>query len=292
LQLAYCRRKINRAARLLGKRTMSWARIMAPLSGAPSDGAVLEAAAALADPFDAELAAVFAPADAADLMPWMGEGFMGGVQVAALDSLKEAAEIGQRHAHTHVSGCPYGRKTFAALQSPVSSALAMEARLSDVVVFGPDAAKGRGPLAEAFQQILMEERRPVLIARALPTLTDTAAVAWDGGREATRAARIAAPWLQKAARVVILTAPAATPRDVEPERLKALFAQRGVTAEVEVLSQPGDAGPTLLAAAKACGATMLVAGAFGHPRFQEFIFGGTTRHLMQAEDGPSLFFTH
>jgi nucleotide-binding universal stress UspA family protein len=37
---------------------------------------------------------------------------------------------------------------------------------------------------------------------------------------------------------------------------------------------------------------MLVAGAFGHPRFQQFIFGGTTRQLMQADAGPSLFLTH
>ena len=42
----------------------------------------------------------------------------------------------------------------------------MEARLSDVVVFGSDTARGRGPLVEAFQQVLMEERRPVVIARS------------------------------------------------------------------------------------------------------------------------------
>jgi nucleotide-binding universal stress UspA family protein len=272
---------------------MSWARIMAPLSGAPSDEATLAAAAALAAPFEAELAAVFAPADAAELMPWMGEGFMGGVQVAALDSLKEAAEIGETHARTHFAAADYGDKTFTTLGSPVATALAMEARLSDVVVFAPDPARGRGPLVESFQQVLMEERRPVLVNRGgPPSLAETVTVAWDGGREATRAARIAVPWLQKAARVLILAAPAATPRDFEPARLKALFAQRGVTAEVETLPQTGDPGPILLSAVKSAGATMLVAGAFGHPRFQQFIFGGTTRQLMQAEAGPSLFLTH
>ena len=129
---------------------MSWARIMAPLSGAPSDEATLAAAAALATPFEAELAAVFAPADAAELMPWMGEGFMGGVQVAALDSLKEAAEIGEKHARTHFAAAVYGDKSFTTLTSPVATALAMEARLSDVVVFAPDPARGRGPLVESF----------------------------------------------------------------------------------------------------------------------------------------------
>ena len=146
---------------------------------------------------------------------------------------------------------------------------------------------------EAFQQVLMEERRPVFITRgAPPSLEQTVAVAWDGGREATRSARVAIPWLQKAARVVILAAPAATPRDFDPGRLMEHFAERGVKAEVETLAQSGDPGPILLAAVKAAGASTLIAGAFGHPRFQQFIFGGTTRHLMQAEGGPSLFLTH
>ncbi len=272
---------------------MSWARVMAPLSGAPSDGETLAAARAMAEPFGAELAGVFAPADAADLMPWMGEGFMGGVQVAALDSLKQAAGEAERHAHARFDTVGYDNAQFLALSSPVAVELAMEARLSDVVVFGQDTARGRGPLFESFQQVLMEERRPVLVARAAPpTLGDTVAVAWDGGREATRSARVAAPWLAKAARVVILAAPKATPRDFDPGRMKALFAQRGVTAEVETVAQSGEPGPLLIAACRAVGARMLVAGAFGHPRFQQFIFGGTTKHLMQAEDGPSLFLTH
>jgi len=271
---------------------MSWARIMAPLSGAKGDEPALAAAKALAEPFEAELAAVFAPADAAELMPWMGEGFMGGVQVAALDSLKQASEEAERRARSHFAEIAYAKAEFTALQSPVTAELAMEARLSDVVVFGADAPRGRGPLMEIFQQVLMEERRPALVARGVPSLDDTVAVAWDGGREATRSARIAAPWLAKAKRVVILAAPHATPRVFDPVRMKALFAQRGVTAEVETLDQPGEPGPVLLSACKRLGARMLVAGAFGHPRFQQFIFGGTTRHLMQAEDGPSLFLTH
>jgi nucleotide-binding universal stress UspA family protein len=253
----------------------------------------LAAAAALIRPFNGELAAVYAPADAAELMPWMGEGFMGGVQVAALDSLKEAAEIGERHARSHFEACDYGKKNFYNLTSPVGPSLCLEARLSDVVVFGPDPTRGRGPLVEAFQQVLMEERRPVFITRnGAPHVAETIAVAWDGGREATRAARIAIPWLQKAERVVILAAPAATPRDFDPARLKEHFAERGVDAQVETLPQTGDAGPMLLSAVKAAGAATLVAGAFGHPRFQQFIFGGTTRHLMQSESGPSLLLTH
>ena len=63
---------------------MSWARIMAPLSGGQGDAAAVAAAVMLAEPFQAEMLGVYTPADVADVMPWMGEGFLGGVQTTAL----------------------------------------------------------------------------------------------------------------------------------------------------------------------------------------------------------------
>ncbi|HMO42751.1 MAG TPA: universal stress protein, partial [Phenylobacterium sp.] len=91
--------------------------------------------------------------------------------------------------------------------------------------------------------------------------------------------------------VVILTAPRATPRALDPARLQHYFAARGINAETEILPDSGEAAPLLLYAAKKAGAQILVAGAFGHPRLQEFIFGGTTRSLLAA-DSPSLFLSH
>ncbi|CAN1510387.1 USP_Like domain containing protein [Caulobacteraceae bacterium] len=270
---------------------MSWARIMAPLAGGAHDAEILKAAAALAAPFGAEVAAVHAPADIADLMPWMGEGFMGGVQITAMDSLKEAAAEGERAARAATEGCGYAKVRFQSLETPVWAGLSMEGRLSDVVVFDTEAARGRGPLAEAFQQIVADEQRPVIVARPGLKAGGVAVVAWDGGKEASRAARTALPLLEKAARVVILAAPAASSRSFDADRLKDFFAARGVKAEVELLAGTGDAAHPLLEAAQRLTADILVAGAFGHPRLQEYIFGGTTRTLLN-NDGPSLFLSH
>src|ERR1700744_2178790 len=88
------------------------------------------------------------------------------------------------------------------------------------------------------------------------------------------------------------TAPAATRRSYDPARPMDFFAARGIKARIETLSQTGEPGPMLLQAVKANGAKLLVAGAFGHPRFQQFIFGGTTRTLMYEESAPSLFLSH
>jgi len=270
---------------------MNWARIMTPLSGGAHDAEILKAAGGLAAPFGAEVAAVHAPADIADLMPWMGEGFMGGVQISAMDSLKEAAAEGERAARAAVTACGYAKTSFVSLETPVWAGLSMEGRLSDVVLFDNEAARGRGPLAEAFQQIVADEQRPVIVARPGLKADGVVAVAWDGGKEASRAARTALPLLEKASRVVILAAPAASSRSFDPVRLQGFFAARGVKADIELMSEGGDAAPLILGAAKRLAADVLVAGAFGHPRLQEYIFGGTTRTLLN-NDGPSLFLSH
>jgi nucleotide-binding universal stress UspA family protein len=270
---------------------MSWARIMAPLSGGQGDAAAVAAGKLIAEPFGAELACVYTPADVADVMPWMGEGFLGGVQTTALESLKEATAAGESNARKAAEGAGYPKMQFVALQTPVWAGLSAESRLSDVVVFTTDPSRGRGPLAEAFQQMVADEQRPVLIAKAGLKVGGTVAVAWDGGKEASRAARLATPLLEKAARVVIVAAPKASSRTFDPTRLKAYYAARGVDAEVQVLTDTGDAAPAILHAAAAANADILVAGAFGHPRLQEFIFGGTTRTLLNA-DSPSLFLSH
>lgn len=270
---------------------MSWARIMAPLSGGAGDKEAVMAGAMLAQAFEAEFAGVYTPADVADVMPWMGEGFLGGVQTTALESLKEAAAAGEKHARAAFETCAYAKKAFVSLQTPVAAGLSGEGRLSDVVVFTNDPVRGRGPLAEAFQQMMADEQRPILVAREGLVVGGPMAVAWDGGKEASRAARLALPLLEKASRVVILAAPKATSRSFDPGKLQSYYAARGVRADVDVLPDSGDAAPVLLYAARKAEANILVAGAFGHPRLQEFIFGGTTRSLLNAAQ-PSLFLSH
>ncbi len=270
---------------------MSWARIMVPLAGSGADAPAIAAGALLAEPFGAELAGVFAPVDAADIMPWMGEGYLGGIQASTLESIRSAAAAGEASARSAMAACTYQKTRFIALASPVWAGLSAESRLSDVVVFTNEAPRGRGPLAEPFQQIVADEQRPVLIAREGFTTSGVVAVAWDGGKEASRAARLALPLLEKASRVIILGAPMASARHFDLLRLQEYYAARGIKAEVDTLPERGEAGALLLPAVASLGAGLLVAGAFGHPRLQEFIFGGTTRTLMSA-DQPSLFLSH
>ena len=250
---------------------------------------MLGAAGALAERFDAELSAVYAPLEPSDVMPWTGEGFLGAAQVAALDTLRSASDEAEARARDAVAAAPVARRRFRRLESPVWASLCGEARFADVTVFTEEAARGRGLLGEAFQHVLMEERRPVFVPRRAGL--ERVVVAWDGGPEATRAARAALPWLARA-EVTVLVAPAATPRTFDPMRLQEWLQGQGVTATTEVVAEAGEPGAVLGHALARLEAEVLVAGAFGHPRFQRFIFGGATKSLLSAEGGPSLFLAH
>ncbi len=272
----------------------AWARVLVPLAGVEGDAGAAAAGASVASAFGAELACVFTPADMNELAPWIGDGFVGGgAPLAALEMLKEVAAEGLRAARGVFDAVGYERKTFVALDSMVRSGFGLEVRLSDLVVFGAKAAgRGVSPLGDAFRQGLAHEQRPVLVADQAVNVGGIVAVAWDGGKEAARAVRTALPILQKAREVVVLTAPDATARTVEPARLVEFLHARGVTAVAAPVSGSQDAAGLLIGAAKATGAGLLVAGAFGHPRLQEFVFGGVTRDLLAATDRPALFLSH
>ena len=136
---------------------MNWARIMVPLSGNPGDAAVMKSAAVIAKLFQAELAGVYTPSDIADLMPWMGEGFMGGVQVSAVESLQEAIQEGERKARAAVEATDYDHKAVVTIASPVWLGLSSESRLSDLVVFDDHAARGHGS-ANLCEHIINRQR--------------------------------------------------------------------------------------------------------------------------------------
>ena len=61
-------------------------------------------------------------------------------------------------------------------------------------------------------------------------------------------------------------------------------------ALVNDIEDSGDLGEAILDASK--GADLIVAGAYGHSRLREFVFGGVTKSLLRAIDGPSLLLAH
>ncbi|MGY2736369.1 universal stress protein [Sphingomonas sp. UYP23] len=118
-----------------------------------------------------------------------------------------------------------------------------------------------------------------------------AVIAWDGSVFAAAALRAAVPLLAFAEQVTILQLGAAA-SDAPVEDAAAYLSRYGIRTSVE--RQPR--GETRIAdqiveRALALGAGYIVMGGFGHLRFVEALFGGTTRALLAHSPLP-LFLAH
>ena len=120
-------------------------------------------------------------------------------------------------------------------------------------------------------------------------------LAWKDTREARRAVQSALPFLQRAEHATLvevaedlLEAQAqAHLADVE-----AYLGRHGVKVGVKAVLNPhGAIAHQLTTAAADNGADLIVAGAHGHTRLGEWIFGGATRGLLHTSKLCSLFST-
>jgi nucleotide-binding universal stress UspA family protein len=174
-------------------------------------------------------------------------------------------------------------------------ALSRHVAISDLVVFGQGHLdRGVGP--ELFSQCLLSDRAPVLVARHdAESLSGPAAIAWDGSPQAGRAVKAALPLLAMASDIHVIQCVTGLDReatDPDIDSLNAYLKLHGVGKGVSVLVEGHDEGAALIAAAQGRSATLLVAGAWGHSRLREAVFGGATRAFLRCKSGPNLLLTH
>lgn len=169
--------------------------------------------------------------------------------------------------------------------------LAAHGRVADLLVVG--RARGGQVLAmNVLEVALLQTGRPMLIAAAKPVQVDagTVVIAWKDTREAARAVAAAVPFIQRAARAVIVSvATDAKSTEEACSRLQDAIRWHNPKIEVRQLT-PGDRAPveTLLHEVARLEATLLVMGAYSHSRMREIVFGGFTRHVLGAADLPVL----
>lgn len=174
-------------------------------------------------------------------------------------------------------------------------ALSRDAPLADLIIFGQghlDHGLGR----EMFAQCLLGERAPVLVGRLdTDSLSGPAAIAWDGSPQAARAVKASLPLLAMASGIHVLQCVTGLDRqtsDPDIDRLNAYLRLHGVGEGTPDLIEGDNEANALLAAAKGRMATLLVAGAWGHSRLREAVFGGATRAFLACTDGPNLLLAH
>jgi nucleotide-binding universal stress UspA family protein len=171
-----------------------------------------------------------------------------------------------------------------------------QARAADIIVVGGD---GVDVLSDPFMRanpsdLLMQAGRPLLVVPEASNWLDLRSVliAWKDTPESRRAVADALPMLRAAKDVIV-----AEIVEDEADRLAALsgvedlaawLLRHGVLASQRVPEECGNATAQLDKIASELGAGLVIAGAYGHSRFREWVLGGVTRHLVNPSGRCSL----
>ena len=177
----------------------------------------------------------------------------------------------------------------------------LHARYADLAIVGqvdPDADE-LGSTGDLPERIVLGAGRPILVVPyvgTFKTVGERVLVAWNAGREATRAVNDALPLLQAASRVTVL---AINPHgglhghgQVPGADIALHLARHGVRAEASSInSDDVDVGALLLSQAADLDADLIVMGAYGQSRLRELVLGGATRATLRTMTVP-VFMSH
>lgn len=175
--------------------------------------------------------------------------------------------------------------------STAEASAASAATLADAIIFPRSAAKSGEPLSIAFDHVMMDARLPLVLAGSETYRPGPVVIGWDGSDGAARAVRFHSPLLKAAGEVIIAQNRKDAERDgarpgIEPGSLEDWLKRRGIRTSVSPIE--GEVSAALLALAKGSNASLIVAGAYGHSRLGERLFGGTSKRLLHADEAPAL----
>ncbi len=262
------------------------------------DEPAIEAAVTLAEAAGADLTAVLL-----ELQPdpvYTIEGVMAASMWTAVlaDARKGfAKEKAALEARAQRDALPFVVREMLSEASLAGSDAAMQARHADLtIMLRPGGTAPSDWRTLVFEGVLFGAGRPVLLVPPNwrnARIGRNVVVAWNGKREAARALADAAPLLENADTVTVLTVDARPSADgVGPSPgvdIAAHLARRGLKVEVRNLDGLGrDADEVLIEAATGVNADLLVMGGYGRSRLREWIFGGVTRAMIDKAQIPVL----
>ena len=166
-------------------------------------------------------------------------------------------------------------------------AMSRLARGADLIIAGgspPDARDTYRWCDPA--ELVLQCGRPVLVAPpgGGELQAKAVVVAWKDTREARRALADSLPILKCADQVLVVAVCDQADVDivrVHTDSVLDFLLRHGVEARAKVVAGRSDeAAPVLQAEAQAIGADLIVAGAYGHSRLGEWVFGGVTYSLL------------
>jgi nucleotide-binding universal stress UspA family protein len=261
--------------------SMTFSNIMVHLDLEGANDPCLRVALSLADTFEAKLIGIAAAIAEPSYYP--GEAF----DEASLEQLR--SDITKRFAQAEdrfrsVSS-PRAIEWRSAI-APPAEYVSREARSADLVVIGTQRNGLVSDLAGSLDpgDLVMQVGRPILVvpSQAKSLELKLAMVCWKETREARRAVSDALPLLQKTREVIVVEIiPDESSRDAAHGRVDDVISwlkRHGIGAFARVFHCPEREDP--MEKLFQYGVDLIVAGAYGHTRLREWVFGGFTRDLL------------
>jgi nucleotide-binding universal stress UspA family protein len=167
--------------------------------------------------------------------------------------------------------------------------LAAEARAADLLIVGrPEQGLAQLPSQSLdIGDAIMQAGRPTLVVPPLktPLALNRALIAWKDTAETRRTVAAALPLLKRARDVMVVEiVPDQADKDRSAQRLTDVVKWLGrhdIAASANAALSAGHAGSHLDLIAEQNGADLIVAGAYGHSRLREWVFGGVTQYLLE-----------
>jgi nucleotide-binding universal stress UspA family protein len=264
---------------------MSYAALMVYVNVDHVSKPLVHVAAGLADKFSARLIGLSA---LAIVPPFIAEGVVIVDDASDLDIAQMKAKLADAgKSFRAAAGSDRQTEWRSALEDPTDTLIG-DARSADLIVVGQNKSAGDLYRFADNGAALLGAGRPFFVVPAAVTffIGDHVVVGWKETREARRAVQDALPFLHEAKRVTIVEICAndqmATARNHVDDVVHYLELHR-IKAEARVeLQRRGSGADQLVGFAQDEGADLLVTGAYGHSRLNEWMFGGMTRDLLTS----------
>ena len=172
------------------------------------------------------------------------------------------------------------------------------ARCADLCILSQDiSAAAPDSVYTSSEELLFVTGRPVVFIPAqgsFKSIGRRIVIAWNSSRAATRAVNDALPLIERADQVTLVAVDAANFAErygaLPPQRMVEHLRRHGAVVEAVLLEGvPKESiSQAVLAQAQRLGADLIVAGAYGQPKFWEQMVGGVTRNLLARMTIPIL----
>lgn len=273
---------------------MAYRSLLLHLDDDPHIGARLDLALGLARQFEAHLTGVVVIPPLVVALPFGDPAAVVGHEVlaAAAERQRERAEAAARR-FLAAGDKLKGGAGVEVVEGDPGLVLGRLARYADLTILAQSEAVGLAAVVRQVpERVIMAAGGPVLVVpyagRFEPPFRRIL-IAFDGGREATRAVADALPLLAAAEAVTLLEVDPATPEAALASRLAGRLRRQGIEAEAHhTVAGSIGVGETLLSSLTDFGADLLVMGAYGHARTRELVLGGATRTVLAQMTVPVL----